>query len=63
MKRAAACLLWLLSLAAAAPAHADDAPVAGGLGKLPKQITFVEAAYPPDAAAAGVEADVRDGIK
>jgi TonB family protein len=51
MKRIAA--LCLLAVAAAAPVAA-----AGELSKLPKQIVFVEADYPPDAAAAGVEADV-----
>jgi TonB family protein len=58
MKRAALGLLGLLTLAATAPALAADAPPPGGLSKLPKQITFVEAAYPPEAAAAGREADV-----
>jgi TonB family protein len=51
-------LLALLSLAATAPARAADAPATGGLTKLPKQIVFVDASYPPDAAAAGLEADV-----
>ena len=55
MKRFA--LLCLAALAAA-PALAADAPAAGGLSKLPKQVVSVEAAYPPDAAAAGLEADV-----
>jgi len=58
MKRAAVWLLCLLTLAATAPALASDAAAAGGLSKLPKQVVFVEAAYPPGAAAAGVEADV-----
>jgi len=47
----------LMMVALAGPAFADP-PAAGGLSKLPKQIVFVEAAYPPDAAAAGQEADV-----
>ena len=51
-------LLCLAALTATAPALAADAPAAGGLSKLPKQIVSVEAAYPPDAAAAGLEADV-----
>src|SRR5262249_24287089 len=54
MNRAA--LLFLLILAAAAPALAADAPA--GLSKLPKQTVFVDATYPPDAEAAGIEADV-----
>ena len=58
MKRLAACLFCLLSLAVAAPVVAGDAPPPAGLSKLPKQILFVEATYPPDDAAAGVEADV-----
>src|SRR6185437_2122392 len=58
MKRAAVWLLCLFTLAATAPALASDAAAAGGLSKLPKQVVFVEAAYPPGAAAAGVEADV-----
>src|SRR3954468_6462988 len=56
MKRSA--LLCLAALTVTAPALAADAPVAGGLSKLPKQVVSVEAAYPPDAAAAGLEADV-----
>ena len=56
MKRVAA--ICLLLLAAAAPALAGDAPPTGGVSKLPKQTLFVEATYPPDAAAAGLEADV-----
>jgi TonB family protein len=56
LKRALA--LFLVVVAGTAPALAADAPAAGGLSKLPKQIVFVDAAYPPDAAAAGVEADV-----
>ena len=51
-------LLGLLALAAAAPALAADAPATGGLSKLPKQLVFVDATYPPDASAAGLEADV-----
>src|SRR6185312_14639472 len=47
MKRAAVWLLCLLTLAATAPALASDAAAAGGLSKLPKQVVFVEAAYPP----------------
>jgi TonB family protein len=50
--------ICLLALLAAMPAWAADAPLPGGLSKLPKQVTFVEATYPPDAAAAGLEADV-----
>jgi TonB family protein len=56
MKRAV--LLGLFALAAATPALAADAPATGGLSKLPKQLVFVDATYPPDAAAAGQEADV-----
>ncbi len=51
-------LFFLAALTATAPALAAGAPAAGGLSKLPKQIVSVEAAYPPDAAAAGLEADV-----
>ena len=59
MKRAVSLgLLALLALSAAAPALATDAPAPGGLTKLPRQIGFVDATYPPDAAAAGLEADV-----
>jgi TonB family protein len=58
VKRAAACLFCLLTWAVAALAVAGDAPPSAGLSKLPKQIVFAEAAYPPDAAAAGLEADV-----
>ena len=60
MKRVAAVglLLVLMRVVTAAPAFAGDAPPAGGLSKLPKQTLFVEATYPPDAAAAGLEADV-----
>ena len=54
MKRPAA--LLLLMLAAAPPALAADA--AAGLSKLPRQTVFVDAAYPPDAEAAGLESDV-----
>src|SRR4051812_37220536 len=56
MKRAI--LIGLFALAATAPALAADAPASGGLTKLPRQIVFVDAAYPPDAAAARLEADV-----
>ena len=48
----------LVSVAAAAPARGADAPATPALSKLPKQVVSVEAAYPPDAAAAGIEADV-----
>ena len=51
MRRFVVCCL--AALVSAAPALA-----AGGLSKLPKQVVSVEAAYPPDAAAVGVEADV-----
>ncbi|HSS37167.1 MAG TPA: TonB family protein [Polyangia bacterium] len=56
MTRAA--LVCLAVFCVAAPALAAEAPATGALSKLPKQIVSVEAAYPPDAAAAGVEADV-----
>jgi TonB family protein len=56
MKRVA--VIYLLLVVAAPPAVAGDGPPAGALSKLPKQTVFVEAAYPPDAAAAGREADV-----
>src|SRR4051794_3607971 len=64
MKRVAAFCLTLFLVrfavpcAAAAPAVARDAPPAGGLSQLPKQTIFGEATSPPDAAAAGLEADV-----
>jgi TonB family protein len=48
----------LVSVAAAAAARGADAPGTPALSKLPKQVVSVEAAYPPDAAAAGIEADV-----
>jgi TonB family protein len=54
MKRGAA--IWLLLVLARVVAAAPA--LAGGLSKLPKQTVFVEATYPPDAAAAGLEADV-----
>jgi TonB family protein len=57
MKRSALVLLAALA-AASAPGLAADAPAAGGLSKLPRQIVFVDAVYPPDAASAGREADV-----
>ena len=53
----ASVLIALFVLASGRPAWSGEAP-AGGLSKLPKQIVFVEADYPPDAAAAGQEADV-----
>src|SRR3954471_4374587 len=56
MRRVA--VVCLLLLVAAAPAVAGDPPPVGGLSKLPKQTVFVEATYPPEAAAAGLEADV-----
>ncbi|HVY38068.1 MAG TPA: TonB-dependent receptor [Polyangia bacterium] len=55
MKRFA--LLCLAAVTMATTARAADAPAAG-LSKLPRQIVSVEAAYPPEAAAAGWEADV-----
>jgi TonB family protein len=55
MKRVTA--LLCLTVLVAGPALAGDAPPAGGLS-LPKQIIFVDAVYPPEAAAAGLEADV-----
>jgi TonB family protein len=59
MKRAVSiALLIILIMASAAPARAADAPAAGGLSKLPKQVVFVDAIYPPYAAAGGIEADV-----
>ncbi|MES1207502.1 MAG: TonB family protein, partial [Pseudomonadota bacterium] len=45
-------LFCLVALCVAPPA------LAAGLTKLPKQVVSVEAAYPPEAAAAGIEADV-----
>lgn len=53
-----AAFIGLMVLTFASPAVAAGAPAAGAVSKLPKQIVFVEAAYPPDAAAAGQEADV-----
>lgn len=55
MRRLTLLFAWLV--AATTPAHAGDAP-APGLTKLPKQTVFVEAVYPPEAAARGQEADV-----